>query len=63
MNINPENRFSILSEFTYALNKPDSSLVNNDYVPLVKRHPIRAWQTISFILVILNILLLYNINI
>lgn len=49
VNINPEYRFSILSEFTYALNKPDSSLINNDYVPLIKRNPIRTWQIISFI--------------
>lgn len=60
--INPDNRFSILSEFTSALNNPDSSLINNDYVPLIKRNPIRTWQTISFILVILNIIFLYQLN-
>ena len=63
VNINPENRFSILSEFTYALNKPDSSLINSDYVPLIKRSPIRTWQAISFVLVILNIILIYKLNI
>lgn len=62
VNINPENRFSVLSEFTYALNKPDSSLINNDYVPLIKRNPVRTWQAISFILVIVNITLLYQLN-
>lgn len=62
VNINPENRFSILSEFTYALNKPDSSLINNDYVPLIKRNPIRTWQVISFLLVIINIMLIYKLN-
>lgn len=63
VNINPDNRFSILSEFTYALNKPDSSLINNDYVPLMKRDPVRTWQVISSILIILNIILIYKINI
>ena len=63
VHINPENRFSILSEFTYALNKPDSSLINNDYVPLIKRNPIRTWKLISFILIILNIILIYKLNI
>lgn len=62
VNINPENRFSILSEFTYALNRPDSSLINTDYVPLLKRNPIRTWQYISFILVIFNLVLLYQLN-
>ena len=62
VNINPENRFSILSELTYALNQPDSSLINTDYVPLIKRNPIRTWQLISFILVIFNLILLYQLN-
>jgi len=62
VNINPDNRFSILSEFTYALNKPDSSLINNDYVPLIKRNPVRTWQVISFFLVIVNLLLTYKLN-
>jgi len=62
VNINPEHRFSILSEFTYALNKPDSSLINNDYVPLLKRDPLRTWQAISIILVVINIILLYKLN-
>ena len=62
VNINPENRFSILSEFTYALNKPDSSLINNDYVPLIKRNPVRTWQIISSILIIINIILIYKLN-
>ncbi len=63
VSIKPENRFSILSEFTYALNKPDSSLINNDFVPLIKRNPLRAWQIISLILLITNILMIYKINI
>lgn len=63
VNINPDTRFSILSEFTYALNKPDSSLINNDYVPLIKRNPVQTWQFISIILFIINIILIYKLNI
>ena len=62
VHINPENRFSILSEFTYALNKPDSSLINNDYVPLIKRNPLRSWQIISFLLLVTNLILIYKLN-
>jgi len=62
VSIKPENRFSILSEFTYALNKPDSSLINNDYVPLIKRNPVRTWQIISTALLIINFLLIYQLN-
>lgn len=63
VHINPENRFSILSEFDYALNKPDSSLINNDYVPLIKRNPVRTWQIISLLLVLINLFLIYQLNI
>ena len=63
VHINPENRFSILSEFDYALNKPDSSLINNDYVPLIKRNPVRTWQIISLLLVLINVFLIYQLNI
>ena len=62
VHINPENRFSILSEFTYALNKSDSSLINNDYVPLIKRDPGRTWQIISMLLFIFNLFLLYQLS-
>ena len=63
VHINPENRFSILSEFDYALNKPDSSLINNDYVPLIKRNPVRTWKIISLLLVLINVFLIYQLNI
>lgn len=62
VHINPENRFSKLSEFTYALNKPDSSLINNDYVPLMKRDPVRTWQIISLILLISNFIMFYQLS-
>jgi len=57
--INPDNRFNKLSEFVYALSHADSRLINNDYIPLIKRNPVRAWQIISAILLITNIILLY----
>lgn len=62
VHINPEHRFSILSKFTYALNKPDSSLINKDYVPLIKRNPVRGWQIISFLLLVTNLILIYKLN-
>ena len=59
VSINPSTRFNILSEFTYALSNPDSTLVNQDYIPLIKRNPVKVWQGISLLLVISNIILLY----
>lgn len=59
VHINAENRFEKLSEFTYALSQPDSSLVSKDFVPLINRNPVKVWKVISFVLLITNIILLY----
>ncbi|HIA07623.1 MAG TPA: bifunctional protein-serine/threonine kinase/phosphatase [Chromatiaceae bacterium] len=62
VNINPEQRFTRLSEFVVALKNPNSRLVNNDYVPLIKRNPIRVWQLISACLLASNILIIYIVS-
>lgn len=59
VSINPDNRFAKLSEFTCALSHPDSTLVSQEYVPLIRRNPVRVWQGISLILLVLNLVLLY----
>ena len=59
VSINPEQRFSKLSEFNYALNNADSSLVNNDFVPLIKRNPIRFWKTFGILSFLTNIVFIY----
>ena len=59
VSINPENRFARLSEFTYALCHPDSTLIRQEYVPLIRRNPVRVWQGLSLILFVLNLVLLY----
>ncbi|NNF95685.1 MAG: serine/threonine protein kinase, partial [Halobacteria archaeon] len=62
VSINPDSRFGNLSEFTYALNHPDSSLSSKEYVPLLKRNPVRVWQGISLILLIFNFIMIYVIT-
>ncbi len=59
VHIKPEYRFSILSEFTHALNRANSDLVHQDYVPLLSRNPLQVWRGISAILLLSNLLLLY----
>lgn len=61
--INPDNRFSILSEFISALNKPDSALINDDFVPFIKRNPVRTWQFISLLQILIIFILIYLLNI
>ncbi len=62
VSINPENRFGKLSEFTHALRHPDPRLAGTEHVPLLQRHPVRVWQTISALLLILNIWLLWLLS-
>jgi serine/threonine protein phosphatase PrpC len=57
--INPEQRFGLLSEFTHALSQPDTNALKNEFVPLLKRNPLRFWQVISAILFFINLVLLY----
>jgi len=57
--INPEYRYARLSEFVYALSKPDKSLSNDEFVPLLKRNPTKVWRAIAIILMGINLWLLY----
>lgn len=57
--INPENRFEELSEFTYALTQPVDELLKTEFVPLVKRNPVKFWRGASIVMFICNIILVY----
>lgn len=59
VNINPDQRFQILSEFDYALNTPNTALSKQEHVPLIKANPVRFWKSLSIILLILNFVLVY----
>lgn len=57
--INPALRYAHLSEFTFALSRPDPQLVKEAFVPLMERDPLKSWKVISLILFISNLLLLF----
>jgi len=57
--IQPQYRYSLLSEFTSALTKPDPTLLTNQKIPLLEKNPTKVWQIISFILFLSNLLLIY----
>lgn len=59
VSVNPEQRFNILSEFEYAINNPDSKLISQEHIPLLKSNPVKVWQIISAILLVTNIVSLY----
>jgi len=60
--IQPQYRYELLSEFTSALTKPDPSLVSNQKIPLLEKHPTKVWQIVSFILFLSNLFLIFLFN-
>jgi eukaryotic-like serine/threonine-protein kinase len=58
--ITPGLRYEELSEFLYDLNTPNPSFMRTeDSIPLLQRNPLRFWQGLSAILIIINLILLY----
>jgi len=60
--INPDLRYGKLSEFVASLSKPDADVMKNEFVPLIKKSPTFTWKMISFILLVINLYLLYLLN-
>ena len=57
--LNPEQRFSMLSEFIHALSNPDSDLIRPEHVPLIRSNPIKVWQILALVLLVTNLITLY----
>jgi len=54
----PHKRYDTLSEFIYDLRCPNKAFLSKTRPPLIERNPIVFWQTVSFILTIIVIVLL-----
>ena len=59
VSINPDQRYSILSEFVHALNNPDSNVISQEHVPLIRSNPVRVWQVVALLLLATNLVTLY----
>jgi eukaryotic-like serine/threonine-protein kinase len=60
--ITPHTRYNELTEFLYDLNNPNPSFMRTeDFIPLIQRNPLRFWQGLSVILMIIILILLYRI--
>lgn len=57
LQVNPLKRYSELSEFIYDLRHPNQSLLSKDRPPLMQRNPVIFWQSVSFILVLVLIVM------
>jgi serine/threonine protein kinase len=49
----PFKRYEVLSEFVYDLHHPNSEFLNKTRPPLIDRHPVAFWKTVSFVLAVL----------
>ncbi len=58
--IAPQLRYDELSEFLYDLNNPNPSFMRTeDNIPLIRRNPLRFWQGLSAVFMIIILILLY----
>lgn len=60
--INPQHRYDTLSEFLYDLSTPNSMFIKGEqFVPLAQRNPLIFWKSISAVLLVINLILLYQL--
>ena len=57
VHIDPNHRYTTLSEFIYDLSHPNPKLVSGRQPPLVEKYPVAFWQTVAAFLLLLVILL------
>ena len=53
----PQERYEELSEFLHDLHHPNQAFLNKTLPPLIERHPVMFWKTVSFVLLIAVIVL------
>ncbi len=58
ISINPEQRYSLLSEFIYDLEHPNQIFSQEHRQPLIDRHPVGFWRTLAIIFFLTTILAL-----
>lgn len=56
---NSLRRYEALSEFEADMKKPNPAFLREDQAPLLERHPLVFWRSISLILLLSNLWLLY----
>ncbi len=58
----PQTRYEAISEFIYDLSTPNPLFQDNHKLPLIERSPLRFWKSVSGLLLITNIILLFLLN-
>lgn len=60
---NPYKRYAEISEFVYDLRKPNPNFLRRNQPPLIERNPLRFWRTVSFMLTLVVLFLMVQLNI
>jgi len=55
----PESRYEAMSEFESDLVKPNPDYLREEQLPLLQRNPVGFWRTLSLLLAIGNLVLIY----
>ena len=58
LNFNSKQRYEALSEFVFDLNHPNSQFLSKQHIPLIKKNPLRFWQSLSAVLFISQLMIL-----
>jgi serine/threonine protein kinase len=61
--VNPEKRYSKLSELESDLRKPNPEYLKEQQLPLMERNPVGFWRLTTILLVIANLVLLYLLGV
>ncbi|CAG1771914.1 partial Serine/threonine-protein kinase PrkC, partial [uncultured bacterium] len=60
--INPQHRYETLSEFLYDLQHPNPMFLKPDtFVPVAQRNPLLFWKSLSILLLLCNLILIYQL--
>lgn len=56
--INPDKRYSVVSEFLHDLKKPNKKFLNRKRAPIIERNPVLFWQILTLLFAFSTIFLL-----
>jgi serine/threonine protein phosphatase PrpC len=57
--LSPESRYEAISEFESDLVKPNPDYLREEQLPLMQRHPVGFWRSLSLVMLLANLILLY----
>lgn len=60
LHVDPNERYEELSEFLYDLRHPNREFLKKSRPPLIERHPVVIWKSISFVLLVIILIMAFQ---